>query len=417
MAALDDDETLARRLQLEELRAAGIYIADPRRDEAFLNFHGAGDSSHANAGSAYFAADAAYPAAAAADRNSDAGSHNGAAGVGPFNYHMDRVSGQVWMPSLGLEPGMSLRTRTQVIIYCLWGLAQMIMVIVALAAEWHDDCDKPLKWFLLLVSARHLYNIPLAIKRHRLGYYPLADFRIARYLQNFTLFAFIWGQTLYYNSDTCRDVAPLIYRVSWILLLVFYIQIGLPLALFLLCCLTVPCLMWAARRGYLSRFLPPEQARELENNQGASAEAIAQLPTRIFRAVTSQPQPQEHRQQEQALLRSGSQESNDGTGAEMARQDAEVRIDVQQDAPACAICYEELKDGDVLRSLPCMHDFHAACVDEWLIRKRTCPLCRKSIYERSTAPSVPGAAANSNNGNVGGRGGHRAAYVRLADEQ
>ncbi|KAH0464698.1 hypothetical protein IEQ34_004801 [Dendrobium chrysotoxum] len=49
----------------------------------------------------------------------------------------------------------------------------------------------------------------------------------------------------------------------------------------------------------------------------------------------------------------------------------------------CSIClvnYEEEEDGDeVLRLLPeCGHLFHMRCVDQWLRRQATCPVCRSS---------------------------------------
>ncbi|KAL6627779.1 hypothetical protein ACP70R_031505 [Stipagrostis hirtigluma subsp. patula] len=46
----------------------------------------------------------------------------------------------------------------------------------------------------------------------------------------------------------------------------------------------------------------------------------------------------------------------------------------------CAVCIAELRDGDEGRALPrCGHRFHAACVDAWLRRHTTCPLCRASV--------------------------------------
>jgi hypothetical protein len=46
----------------------------------------------------------------------------------------------------------------------------------------------------------------------------------------------------------------------------------------------------------------------------------------------------------------------------------------------CSICLTELRFGaDVgaLRALQCAHVFHESCISAWLLRERTCPLCRQ----------------------------------------
>lgn len=46
----------------------------------------------------------------------------------------------------------------------------------------------------------------------------------------------------------------------------------------------------------------------------------------------------------------------------------------------CAVCLSEFEDIEVLRLLPkCKHAFHIDCIDQWLGKHSTCPLCRLSV--------------------------------------
>ncbi|KAL3499935.1 hypothetical protein ACH5RR_039028 [Cinchona calisaya] len=46
----------------------------------------------------------------------------------------------------------------------------------------------------------------------------------------------------------------------------------------------------------------------------------------------------------------------------------------------CAICLVEFGDDDVLRLLTtCCHVFHQECIDLWLDKHTTCPVCRRSL--------------------------------------
>ena len=49
--------------------------------------------------------------------------------------------------------------------------------------------------------------------------------------------------------------------------------------------------------------------------------------------------------------------------------------------PIFAVCIEEYKVGETVRILPCNHRFHKACIDQWLLDKRTCPMCKMDILK------------------------------------
>ena len=49
---------------------------------------------------------------------------------------------------------------------------------------------------------------------------------------------------------------------------------------------------------------------------------------------------------------------------------------------SCTICMEEFQPGDRVRILPCFHQYHVACVDEWLHQHSDCPICKFSLVSR-----------------------------------
>ncbi|CAA7050604.1 unnamed protein product [Microthlaspi erraticum] len=52
--------------------------------------------------------------------------------------------------------------------------------------------------------------------------------------------------------------------------------------------------------------------------------------------------------------------------------------------PYCAVCLQDAAEGEKMRRLTaCSHCFHADCIDPWLEKRSTCPLCRAEV------PPVP----------------------------
>lgn len=58
----------------------------------------------------------------------------------------------------------------------------------------------------------------------------------------------------------------------------------------------------------------------------------------------------------------------------------------------CSVCLSKFEDIEILRLLPkCKHAFHIDCIDHWLERHSTCPLCRHRV-----SPDDPSIFAYSN---------------------
>ncbi|KAK8627811.1 hypothetical protein V6N13_135411 [Hibiscus sabdariffa] len=53
---------------------------------------------------------------------------------------------------------------------------------------------------------------------------------------------------------------------------------------------------------------------------------------------------------------------------------------VPTDCSECPICLEEFHVGNEVRGLPCAHNFHVECIDQWLRLNVKCPRCRCSVF-------------------------------------
>jgi len=63
------------------------------------------------------------------------------------------------------------------------------------------------------------------------------------------------------------------------------------------------------------------------------------------------------------------------------RYNAELRRETMHEQTSCVVCMCDFETRQLLRVLPCSHEFHAKCVDKWLKTNRTCPICRNDASE------------------------------------
>ncbi len=68
----------------------------------------------------------------------------------------------------------------------------------------------------------------------------------------------------------------------------------------------------------------------------------------------------------------------------------------------CAICIDNFGNGDIVRELPCKHEFHAGCVDEWLKTTPLCPMCKSSVREATAPPPSQNQIVEENGDGNGG---------------
>jgi hypothetical protein len=45
----------------------------------------------------------------------------------------------------------------------------------------------------------------------------------------------------------------------------------------------------------------------------------------------------------------------------------------------CTICLEEFNNDDEIVKLKCNHLFHSKCIDDWIEKNQSCPLCRVNL--------------------------------------
>ncbi|KAI4975193.1 hypothetical protein ZWY2020_048800 [Hordeum vulgare] len=106
----------------------------------------------------------------------------------------------------------------------------------------------------------------------------------------------------------------------------------------------------------------------------------------------------------------GRRQGYGGCGARPQRRPAEAREAVEAliqelakfmlkavptDCTECPICLEEFKVGNEVHGLPCAHNFHVECIDQWLRLNVKCPRCRCSVFPNLDLSALKGIRSSS----------------------
>mmetsp|Transcript_100634 Transcript_100634/g.158654 ORF Transcript_100634/g.158654 Transcript_100634/m.158654 type:complete len:296 (-) Transcript_100634:161-1048(-) len=54
-----------------------------------------------------------------------------------------------------------------------------------------------------------------------------------------------------------------------------------------------------------------------------------------------------------------------------------------EESKHCVVCMDTFSEGDELRTLPCLHRFHAGCIDRWFEQQGSCPTCKHRIGDNN----------------------------------
>lgn len=46
---------------------------------------------------------------------------------------------------------------------------------------------------------------------------------------------------------------------------------------------------------------------------------------------------------------------------------------------SCPICYIDYEEGHEMKELSCNHAYHTGCLQSWVKKNATCPICKKEI--------------------------------------
>jgi len=239
-------------------------------------------------------------------------------------------------------------------ILCIYMITLTTFLGTVALVDWNTTCSKHIKiWIVVQICVQILL---LMVNVTIVGRIPPTDipqnvqefilrrmknlFRINKVLLALCLIWFIVGYALVTIADDCNEDKPFLFRMCRGVIVLQFVLLGV---------LTVGISAYYFLRisnvnlvmpNFAPAFDDVEPSLEAASSRGATQAQINTLEVKKF------------------------------TSDMISKDDA-----------SCAICLSTYEDGEEIRFLPCQktHHFHKRCVDQWLFRNKSCPMCKREI--------------------------------------
>ena len=121
--------------------------------------------------------------------------------------------------------------------------------------------------------------------------------------------------------------------------------------------------------------------RNVNYNSSSSSRSIVERINNTFRDNLSRPMPVSNQTSYSAYRTSHMASNRASNRYRPLAPESNATLEFK-----CNICLEECKQGERQQILPCLHKFHASCVNEWIARNNSCPTCRTPVVQNRSTP-------------------------------